>query len=123
MRTEQNRDGTYNDWISREEYQVLPRETTEWEHEIAIRLMGDCGLRRTEVLDVQPRHISRRSDGTHHALDVGGGKDTTGEHVDGKYRETWLPVELERDVNRYVQHQDLDRDGPLIDRSKRTPLY
>lgn len=43
--------------------------------------------------------------------------------VDGKYRETWLPVDLERDVNRYVQHQDLDRNGPLIDRSKRTLLY
>ncbi len=42
--------------MSREEYQVLPRETTDWEHEIALRLMGD-GLRRAEVLDVWPEHI------------------------------------------------------------------
>lgn len=37
------------------------------------------------------------SDGTHHSLEVVGGQDTTGEYVDGKHRETWLPVELETD--------------------------
>lgn len=123
MRAEQNRDGTYNLWMSRDEYQVRPRETTDWEHEIAIRLMGDCGLRRAEVLDVCPKHVSRMSDGTHHALEVVGGKDTTGEYVDGKHRETWLPVGLERDINRFVQSEGIDRDAPLIDRSKRTLLY
>ncbi len=40
------------------------------------------------------------SDGTHHSLEVVGGTDTTGEHTDGKHRETWLPVELERTINR-----------------------
>lgn len=85
--------------------------------------MGDCGLRRAEVLDVCPEHISRMSDGTHHSLEVVGGKDTTGEYVDGKHRETWLPVEFERDINRFVQHEGIDRDAPLIDRSKRTLLY
>ncbi len=82
--------------------------------------MGDCGLRVAEVLDVCPDHISRRSDGRHYRLEVVGGKDTTGEYLDGKHRETWLPVELERTINRYIQHEDIKRDEPLIDRSKRT---
>lgn len=123
MRTERNRDDSYNVWMTRDEYQVLPRSTDDWEHEIAIRLMGDCGLRRAEVLDVCPEHISRYTDGRHYRLEVVGGKDTTGEYADGKHRETWLPVETERIVNRYVQHGDLDRDEPLIDRSPRTLLY
>lgn len=123
MRTERNKDGTWNVWMSREEFRQLPRECSSWEHEIAIRLMGDCGLRVAEVLDVEPQHISRMSDGTHHSLEVVGGKDTTGEHVDGKHRETWLPVELERTVNRYVQHEEIEHDEPLIDRAKRTVQY
>lgn len=85
--------------------------------------MGDCGLRVAEVLDVEPRHVSRMSDGTHHSLEVAGGKDTTGEHQDGKHRETWLPVELERTINRYVQHEGIDRDEPLIDRTKRSVQF
>lgn len=123
MRTERNKDGSFNVWMSRDEYLHLPRATTSWDREIAIRLMGDCGLRVAEVLDVCPAHISRMSDGTHHSMEVIRGKDTTGEHVDGKHRETWLPVELERTINRYVQHESIKRDEPLIDRSKRTVQY
>jgi integrase len=123
MRTERNRDDTYNVWMTRDEYQILPRATDDWEHEIAIRLMGDCGLRRAEVLDVCPAHISRYTDGRHYRLEVVGGKDTTGEYDDGKHRETWLPVETERIINRYAQHNDLAPDDPLLDRSPRTLLY
>jgi integrase len=123
MRAERNRDDTYNVWMTREEYQVLPHATDDWEHEIAIRLMGDCGLRRAEVLDVCPAHISRYTDGRHYRLEVVGGKDTTGEYDDGKHRETWLPVETERIIKRYSQQNDLAPDAPLIDRSPRTLLY
>jgi integrase len=123
MRTERNRDDTYNVWMTRDEYQILPRATDDWEHEIATRLMGDCGLRRAEVLDVCPEHVSRYTDGRHYRLEVVGGKDTTGEYDDGKHRETWLPVETERIINRYVQQNDLAPDDPLIDRSPRTLLY
>ncbi|WP_254922013.1 hypothetical protein [Halorubrum sp. Eb13] len=35
-------------------------------------------------------------------LEVVSGKDTTGEYVDGKQRETWLPVDVETTINRYV---------------------
>ena len=120
MRTERNKDGTWNVWMSREEFRELPRAADSFEREIAIRLMGDCGLRVAEVLDVEPRHISRMSDGRHHALEVVGGKDTTGEFQGGKHRETWLPVDVEAVINRYVQAEEIAREELLIDRSKRT---
>ena len=41
----------------------------------------------------------------------------------GKHRETWLPVDLERDIHRYVKNEAIAPDDPLIDRSKRTLQY
>jgi integrase len=120
MRTERNRDTSYNVWMSRDEYERLPRATNGYAQEIALRLMGDSGLRVAEVLDVCPEHISRMSDGRHYGLEVVGGKDTSGSYSGGKHRETWLPVDLERDINRYVQNEEIARDEPLIDRTKRT---
>lgn len=120
MRTERNKDGSWNVWLSREEYRELPRATDSFQQEIAVRLMGDCGLRVAEVLDVKPRHISRRSDGQHFELEVVGGKDTTGEYRGGKHRETWLPRDFEAQINRYIQEKDVAEDDPLVDRAKRT---
>ena len=120
MITERNKDGSWNVWLSREEYRALPRAADSFDREVAIRLMGDCGLRAHEVLDVEPRHISRMSDGRHYELEVVGGKDTTGEYDQGKHRETWLPIEVESFINRYIQSEDLNRDESLVDVSKRT---
>lgn len=52
MRTERNRDGTFNVWMSRDEYRELPRQAHSGLAEVALRLMGDCGLRVAEVPDV-----------------------------------------------------------------------
>jgi integrase len=106
--------------MSREEYQALPRAADSFQHEIAIPLTGDYGLGVGEVLDVEPRHISRMTDGRHYELDVVGGKDTAGEFVDGKQRETWFPVDVEATIDRYVQTGEIARDDPLVDVTKRT---
>jgi len=123
MRTERNKDSSWNVWLSRSEYEVLPREAETFEQEVAIRLMGDCGLRVKEVLDVKPKHVSRLSDGTHFELEVVGGKDTTGEYANGKYRETWLPRNVEATINRYIQQADVDDNDCLVPRAKRTVQY
>lgn len=85
--------------------------------------MGDCGLRVTEVLGVTPSNISRMDDGRHYELEVTNGKDTTGSYDGGKHRETWLSVEVEATINRYVREAGLRDDDPLIGRSKRTVQY
>lgn len=123
MRTVRNKDGTYKVWLAREEYQVLPRQAETFEREVAIRLMGECGLRVHEVLDVTPAHISRMKDGEHYALEVVAGKDTTGEHQEGKHRETWLTRDLEAFINRYIQQEDIARDEALVGVNKRAVMY
>lgn len=106
--------------MSRSEYRELPRATGTFEQEIALRLMGDCGLRVSEVLDVTPEHISRRSDGESFELEVVAGKDTTGDYSGGKHRETWLPRDFEAQINRYTQEKGIGDDSPLVDKKKRT---
>lgn len=78
--------------MSREEYHELPRATPPMQAEVAIRIMGDAGLRVAETLDVRPEHVRRKKDGRSYELEVVSGKDTTGEYQGGKHRETWLPV-------------------------------
>ena len=123
MRTERNKDSSWNVWLSRSEYEVLPREAETFEQEVAIRLMGDCGLRVQEVLDVKPKHVSRMNDGKHFELKVVGGKDTTGEYTGGKYRETWLPRDVEATINRYIQQAGIDDEEHLVPKAKRTVQY
>lgn len=114
MRTTQNKDGTWTVWMDRDEYHDLLRTVDDAQHAIALRLMGDCGLRVAETLDVEPRDVSRRSDGRHFKLEVMAGKDTTGEFDGGKHRETWLPRDLEMDINRYVQREGIADDEPIL---------
>ena len=106
-------DGSWNVWLSRSEYEALLRMASTFEREIAIRLMGDRGLRVQEVLDVQPAHISRMTDGRHSVLEVVGGKDTTGEYQHGKHRETWLPRESARGAAVDLLECD-ERLGPVL---------
>lgn len=86
--------------------------------------MGDCGLRVQEVLDVKskPKHVSRMSDAKHFELKVVGGKDITGEY-EGKYRETWLPRDVEATINRYIQQAGIDDEDRLVPKAKRTVQY
>ncbi|WP_227132316.1 site-specific integrase [Halorubellus salinus] len=119
MRTERNRDASWNVWMTRDEYAEIPRNAHSDLAEVAIRLMGDCGLRVAEVLDVTPGDISRRSGGRSWKLEVVAGKDTSGEYDQGKHRETWLPRDLEARINRLVQ-DGVDDSEPVVDRSKRT---
>jgi len=119
MRAERNKDGTWNMWMRRDEYHEIFRSASTFQQEIAIRLMGDCGLRVAETLDVAPEHVTRTKDGRHHQLEVVSGKDTTGEYDGGKYRETWLPRDFETTLARYQQQTGLDDGDPFIDVKKR----
>jgi integrase len=109
--------------MTRPEYEELPHLAETDLQEIAIRLMGDCGLRVGEVLDVTVDHISRMTDGRHYELEVVGGKDTTGEYDIGKQRETWIPRQLEQQIMRYTNREEIGDGEPVVDRSLRTVKY
>jgi hypothetical protein len=72
--------------MSWEEYEKRPRSADGYVGEIALRLMSDCGPQLNEVQDVEPRHISRISDGCHCELEfeIAGEKDTTGKYAENK---------------------------------------
>ncbi|WP_202979393.1 site-specific integrase [Natrinema versiforme] len=106
--------------MSRDEYQQLVHHTESLEEEIALRLMGDCGLRIGEVGDVSYSHVKRMPDGSGYKLRVVHGKDTTGELDEGKFRETWLPDGLERWLYRYKSENELNEDEELITVTRRT---
>ncbi|USZ71258.1 site-specific integrase [Natronosalvus halobius] len=120
MRVERNADGTYNVWMSRNEYQRLVRCTESTEEEIALRLMGDCGLRSKEVLNARYSDVKRSGNGNSYFLRVRHGKDSTGEKLGGKYRETWLPDDLEMRLYKFKEENDLEHDEPLVQVSRRT---
>jgi integrase len=86
----------------------------------------DDGRRIYEQLalyDFETGNWSESTDGRHYGLEVVARKDTSGSYSGGKHRETWLPMDLKRDINRYTQQQEISSDEPLIDRSKRTLQY
>ncbi|WP_394742988.1 tyrosine-type recombinase/integrase [Natronococcus roseus] len=120
MRLEKNKDGTYNVWMNRTEYREIPRNARSWKEEIAIRLMGDCGLRVEETRHVTKGDVQRYPNGKHHKLRVTGAKDTTGEYDDGQERETWLPRDLETLIHRYATDEGLNDHESLIPNAKRT---
>jgi integrase len=105
--------------MTRDEYAETPRHAHSDLAEVAIRLMGDCGLRVAEVLDVTPGDISRRSDGRSWKVEAVAGKDTSGEYECVKHQETWLPRNLETRINRLVQDA-VGKDELVVDSSKHT---
>lgn len=123
MQTEATKDGSRKLWLNRSEYRDLLERIDDWEKEIAVRLMGESGLRVGEVVGVSYNDVNRTEDGEHYLLTVTGAKDTTGEYDDGKARETWLPTDLEKDIFRYVDVHDIAPDTPIIKKEPRTIQY
>ena len=86
------------------------------EKEIALKLMGLCGLRTAEMLDVQPRdlHEIEDEDGeTHYKLRVRHGKGN-------KDRDTYVPQRFADLLRTYERAYEVPRDVPFVDRNRRT---
>lgn len=123
MEIDRNRDGSSRVWMDREEYRVIPQTAQSTAREIAIRLMGDCGLRVSEVLTARPRHISPLRTGRHFELKVPEETETLEDSSNAYKRATWLPATLQETITLYVQCEGIDDDELLIGRSKRTVQY
>lgn len=85
------------------------------EKEYALRLMGECGLRTQEMLDVTPDdiHTVETDEGELTKLRVVNGKN-------GKDRETIVPDQLAHDLRNYERAYAVADGQPYVDRSRRT---
>ncbi|WP_255681686.1 site-specific integrase [Natrinema sp. SYSU A 869] len=80
--------------------------------------LGDyVGLRAFEIPQVKPKHVKRTDGGEHYRLRVPEGQDTTGNG--GKPRDAYLPKDVEGDIHRYQNAEDIDSDEPLVDLTER----
>lgn len=88
--------------------------------EVAMRCMGDMGLRVSE-LSFKMEEIRESS---HQDVDILfltiHGKDTTGETEDGKRRDVWVPRDLYDRLQMYCKNENLSDHHPILPFTTRT---
>lgn len=104
-------------WLSPDELTRLERAAgaADWEREIAVQLMGRCGLRASEVPYPGDEHLRWSEDGDIWLFEVRG-KNTKG--GDPKIRDAWMPEDVADDVHKYSRERGLDSSEPWVSVSK-----
>lgn len=83
----------------------------DWEREVAVQLMGRCGLRADEVTYPTRERLRWSSSGECWLLEVKG-KDTSG--GEGKTRDTWVPEDVAENIQRFVSERERGPDAPIV---------
>lgn len=83
----------------------------DWEREVAVQLMGRCGLRADEVTYPTRECLRWSSSGECWLLGVQG-KDTSG--GEGKTRDAWVPEDVAENIQRFVSERNRDPDAPIV---------
>lgn len=106
-------------WLSPEELTQLERTAGEqgWEREIAMQLMGRCGLRASEVSYPGDDDLRYSEKGDVWLFEVRG-KNTKG--GDRKLRDAWMPDAVADDVHKYSRERDLTPSESWVDVSTPT---
>jgi len=106
-------------WLSPEELDELERTagSWDWEREIAVELMGRCGLRAEEVLYPSDDDLRWSDDGDVWLFEVRG-KNTKGGSP--KTRDAWMPEDVADDVHKYTRERGLNAGDPWVDASTST---
>jgi integrase len=106
--------GRQRAWLSQRELESLYESVSDdMEREIALKLMGESGLRSAEVLDMSMDHVRQmETEGSRYKLIVPNDKGN-------KRRETVISDTLHTKMQAYSQANQKDSE-PLIDRTTRT---
>ncbi|OIB58159.1 site-specific integrase [Natrialba sp. SSL1] len=104
-------------WMTDRELEELRRAAASHRDDLIIQLGGYVGLRAFEIPQIFPKHVKRTDDGDHYRLRVPRGKDTA--NGTGKPRDPYLPKDVEGDIHRYQNAEDIGRNEPLIDLTER----
>jgi integrase len=107
----------YKVWMTDAELEELRRAAASHRDDLVIQLGGYVGLRAFEIPQICPKHVKRTEDGDHYRLRVPEGKDTTGNG--GKPRDAYLPADVEGDIHRHTNAENIGRNDPLVDLSER----
>jgi integrase len=101
-------------WLSPSELTRLERSSGEagWEREVAIQLMGRCGLRASEVSYPGNKHLRYSEDGDVWLFEVRG-KNTKG--GSRKIRDAWMPDYVAEDIHKYTRERELKSNEPWVD--------
>jgi len=111
------REDQYKVWLTDDELEELRRVAASHRDDLVIRLGGEVGLRAFEIPQVCPKHVKRTDDGEHYRLRVPAGKDTSGNG--GKPRDAYLPADLEGDLHRFQNAEDIGRNQPFVGLTER----
>jgi integrase len=105
--------GTVKCWLSRDECEELAQAAgkEDWQREIAIQLMAQCGLRSDEVPKITLEDIRYSDEGDCWLFSVEG-KNTDGGKP--KMRDAWLPEATDRNVSKYARERGLSESEPLV---------
>jgi len=91
-------------WLSPDELDRLERTAGEdgWEREIAIQLMGRCGVRASEVSYPDDSNLRYSDDGDIWLFEVQG-KNTKGGSK--TTRDAWMPDDVAEDMHKYSRER------------------
>ena len=103
-------------WLSPDELTQLEQTAGEdgWEREVAVQLMGRCGLRASEVSYPDDSNLRYSDDGDIWLFEVQG-KNTKGGSK--TTRDAWMPDDVAEDIHKYSRERDLSLSDPWVDAS------
>ncbi|WP_276259906.1 site-specific integrase [Haloglomus litoreum] len=104
-------------WLDREELDQLEAAAarSDWEREIALQLMGRCGLRADEVAYPGDAELRWSEKGECWFLEVRG-KNTSGGAP--KVRDAWMPEPVEANVRRFSRERGRETGEAWVQVSK-----
>ena len=114
MRLEAASGGEAKVWLTDEEVEDLRRATASHRNDLIIQLGAYVGLRAFEIPQVRPTDIKTTEAGQYR-LHIPAGKDTTGNG--GKPRDAFLPADVERDLQRYQNAENIAPKDTFINLS------
>ena len=101
-------------WLSPDELDRLETVAGRdgWAREVAMQLMGRCGLRASEVNYPSDEHLRWSDDGDVWLFEVRG-KNTKGGSP--KIRDAWMPEEVADDVHKFSRERGLGASETWVD--------
>lgn len=107
-------------WLNQDELTELERVAHDrwgWEREIAMQLMGRCGLRASEVGYPGEAELKYSEEGDCYLFEIRG-KNTKG--GDPKIRDAWMPDGVADDLRKFSRERGLRTGEPWVDTSTPT---